>query len=769
VQYWFGGLGNTPTCSERTRTEYGSFCTMPPPGNPTVDNRRNVVSASYLTHMISPTRDTIYFRYTPDTITYRNPIDYTLHRLQLTGGDCEPINNFNQCYTTSVHTGYKISQITSANGVSVRFMYASAKRLDAPTSRRLEAVEVTDGTTRKRFTLSHSYFASALAGAQPDDDPLGKALHYRLRLDAVQEEGVPSYQLVYHQGPGLANVFPVRGSFSQDAMGYFNNRGNSSLVDAAMLDDAGSSLEPVPTRLVNRRIDTAAVKLGMLERITYPTGGTSRLTYEANEYFANRRYFQDSLVYLAQLQVSANDDAFPGRSNQVQKTFTLTQPTDVHIHFWTSATYATATTTAAGAYIINQVTNQGVYAMAPGPNDERTLSLSAGTYTLVAYAQDMEGNPVLTRADIWVKIRQDRYIGNYPFYGCRIKSITSSGKTAFGEDVATLYSYRQLAAPAAPAASSGYVLYQPKLKYVLERVTARRQLLGANTQTIILSDCTYDVLSQSPLNPVGSIHGGNIAYSAVTVTERSQQADVQTQYVYSNVSDKHLVTSYPFPPPSSYDWQRGLLLKKISLVNTGTGQYRPVQVTRNTYTALHNPYILEQVSGELDFDGGVPPIPIHAHETIIPAYRVQMVKAEIPIEDRALVNNYKGIFNGLPYFYISAFQYPAREETTNYGPAGDSVTTRKWYVYASPRHTQPTAIKTLTSTGDTLINYLTYPADYALAPTPSDPRAGALRKLQELHIKSAVVERTTYRVKRMAPPVLLQGQLTEYGVVKLQL
>ncbi|MCB2380467.1 RHS repeat protein [Hymenobacter sp. BT635] len=844
---------------EQTETFPGSYCALPPPAFGPA-SRRKFTSASYLSEIISPTKDTIRLSYIRDTVRYYNQSDFTITRLRM-APDCKPVYNnnnnpnFQPCVETTEHYGYKINTITSSNGVVVRFFYA--KRLDVSSSRRLTAIEVKDGTTTKRFDFYQSYFVAP--SPLTTNDPLELEKRYRLRLDSLREQGQPSHTFTYHRAPGVD--FPIIGSYAQDVMGYFNGKPNTALVSADMLDKKPVLIEPTPVYGVNRQIDTVAVKHGMLERITYPTGGTTNLVYEANSYFVGKNFTVDKDSLLVHLEANVRNEIYSGNFAERYQLLTVHKTTRVRLD-WSINVENPDDLPRTNSYVDIRLesTNESLYPMPPGSRNSKVLTLQAGTtYRVIASASaETTAGSLTVKVDVTALLGEDKYVQNYPFHGCRIKSITSSGRTAFGQDIQTLYGYNKYkpgteiigrdsiasqslvvsaggsetgeyskrlertlqvsvptqyniscllqSGPSLTATfsvsivdtkrsfnntlfsttetgdsqpfilqpgvyrltasvqdrespvllqieltartiigsytpevftltneSSGYILYQPQLQYdklIREAISLAdpdpNGSVDPSAPSVRYVFCAYDVLAQSPINPVGSIHGGNIAYSHVQVFQKAATTDLRTDYVYSSAPDRDVHIETPFPPPTSFDWQRGQLLKKISFVKEKQA-YTPVQIIRSTYSSFFEPHLLRDSVF----------LSTYHHLTLIPAYRILMVGAENP--------PITGIFHYFPYQYISAFSYLQRESTTMVGATGDSLTTTKIFTYGSPNHTQPTIVKTVTSGRDTVVNYLSYPADYALqAVTPTaDSRLRALRRLQEYHIQTPVIENRT--------------------------
>ncbi|WP_299334916.1 RHS repeat domain-containing protein [uncultured Psychroserpens sp.] len=131
---------------------------------------------------------------------------------------------------------------------------------------------VTDFTLNKTFNLSHHYMIS-----NDDNGPnsnhlpllgiMNPSARKRLVLDSITEVGLngvskPPYVFTYN-----SEILPNRHSNSKDYWGYYNGKNNGHF-----LCGYGN----------NRRVDTTLSEAGMLKKITYPTAGSTRFTYEHN-------------------------------------------------------------------------------------------------------------------------------------------------------------------------------------------------------------------------------------------------------------------------------------------------------------------------------------------------------------------------------------------------------------------------------------------------------------------------------------------------------
>lgn len=108
-----------------------------------------------------------------------------------------------------------------------------------------------------------------------DDATKSKAAY----LDSLIIDGTGSFVMSYHNKQNC----PLAGTFKIDHWGYFNGKSNTAdtFLNVSTLD---SNLNESYTSNNPREPDPAYSKLGILTRITYPTGGYSEFDYEAHDY-----------------------------------------------------------------------------------------------------------------------------------------------------------------------------------------------------------------------------------------------------------------------------------------------------------------------------------------------------------------------------------------------------------------------------------------------------------------------------------------------------
>lgn len=240
-------------------------------------------SSWYVSKIISADRlDTVFFDYGSALITHpisRSETDYQFVGMQggIGQGSCA-IKPPSICYSI-VTTQIKFLKEISTLREQVQF-FSNGLRQDVFNTRMLDSVVIKrNGLKIKSFHLGHSYFPTQI-GLQASSWPAGGGIDRlkRLRLDSVYEasasgERLPAYVFDYNPNP----IAPY-GCFAIDHWGYFNGKANSHLRPEMQMNDGSTWYG------ANREVDTRFAIAGMLEKITYPTGGSVTFEYEGNDF-----------------------------------------------------------------------------------------------------------------------------------------------------------------------------------------------------------------------------------------------------------------------------------------------------------------------------------------------------------------------------------------------------------------------------------------------------------------------------------------------------
>ncbi|EDP94441.1 hypothetical protein U8527_11200 [Kordia algicida OT-1] len=182
-----------------------------------------------------------------------------------------------------------LSKITSSKG-SLHFVRDATNRLDTQSSKqRLQYIEVynSDNQLTQRIKLTHGYFNSPYVtnsefiatgtngyiSANTDS-----FLNKRLYLQKVTFEGHygghnPSDDYSYSFGYNTDIMLPHKRSYAQDHWGYYNGKSNSNLIPYYSISTSQKA---------NREVDPDYSSACILNKVTYPEGGVTKLYFENN-------------------------------------------------------------------------------------------------------------------------------------------------------------------------------------------------------------------------------------------------------------------------------------------------------------------------------------------------------------------------------------------------------------------------------------------------------------------------------------------------------
>lgn len=283
----------------------------------------------YLTKIESPNGHAIQLRYADNgTITSIYKItedlyskEYPANAVGTSYREVKLVNSntldrsISQMYRTKT---LRLSEIESDEAL-VKFIPSSDFRKDLDgNSRKLSKIEIyqKNGSQKKilkSFSFNSSYFSKVTTGGNTVRDlfeNLGNLsiygkwfdsddfMYYRLRLDSFCEEDANGKQVAKYSF-GYNNGLPCKTSAAVDYWGYYNGQENFNGRYHTLLpkhwDELTSDVENgFPTEMyftgADRRFNESCAAAGMLSFITYPTGGTSSITYEGHR-FSNYKYF----------------------------------------------------------------------------------------------------------------------------------------------------------------------------------------------------------------------------------------------------------------------------------------------------------------------------------------------------------------------------------------------------------------------------------------------------------------------------------------------
>jgi len=454
----------------------------------------------------------------------------------------------------------------------------------------------------------------------------------------------------------------------------------------------------------NREINSNFAKAEILEKITYPTGGTTSFEFESNDYSAQGASFaadQNPMTYRQDLSESyelhyvKDDGGFDADPASI--TFTLTEPTRVHLtwscgsagplHSWANpgVTYESDNIMQPGTYNFAGLFNTNEL-LQPGSDDITKASCYAMVYKL---------GPTLTY-----------YAKTGP--GLRIKSITTSdGITTNTRSFEYKYGGSQNT-----QVSSGYLSVFPAFYAPLVRIAINLSGYYA---------------ASDPINDIGD--GAPVGYSRVV--ERFQDNSYIVHYFksYDDYPDEINSFTNGYSSPllahmTSHDWQRG-------------------QETNTVYYDA-NGVIQKEIINNYDV--------LPSTETNVQAIEIKPTVGIVG--DGGETNNINATITSV-YTMHSGFLYNSGKTETVYDKNGQNpITTYVDKAYDNPVHLQPTRVETGGSDGSVLTTVTSFPDDYA-------PGVPFIDYMQANHLMSFPIEQVVYK-QRAGVTNIISGNIITY-------
>lgn len=551
----------------------------------------------YVSRIVDPNGNEIDFNYTTTNGSFPTKGVYSQKVLTSTN---LPANNFSLCDEAStasnafsVLSGRKISKIVWREG-SLSFTYAHTARKDlVTTDSALAGIQLYNnvGQQLNSYNIYTSYFGNSISASSNSSD---STLFYRLRLDSIREFGFDGSQMPPWKFTYNAQQMEDPLSNNQDSWGYYNGKSNVSAVAYTR------TVNGQPVNLgADRSVDSNYTQADLLQKVQYPTGGTTLLEYESNRY----AQWQQDTVY------TFPTNFFAGLSGAN----TAGQPNQYDFTFDDTFAIAPSDATYNGTAIINSVFNTLIGDNPSGDfvsiwvtlrsadgsinmqvTQSSRLYLPPGVYTLHGEIETEFGDSY-GNGEPYAYFYVDLYMGKaqppgyYDFLagGVRIKRVTNSD----ANNVASIKEYYYNAF--GQNYSSGSIGYNGNLPgYSYDETDYHLLQDNAEGDAPVYSSysCSFTVYSSSPNYPLLTSGGGNVTYSNILEVSKDQFGNTngKTEYYYTSYADQGDITDpvFPFPPACSFEWERGLLLKQNDYRVGSDGSYFLVRQKVNNYTFL---------------------------------------------------------------------------------------------------------------------------------------------------------------------------------------
>jgi len=526
----------------------------------------DAITAWYLTEQKSrSTSETLTFEYEGHYSNYVVQGSETKYFNNIAGGECHAASpNQLPCPIINATTGKHLRFVRSKNYV-VEFL-SSEGREDIQGGVKLDSISITSnmGVEIRSFNLDYDYFGTG-----------STFLDKRLKLRSVTENncGKPPHVFTYADDGSNFLKLPPRLSFARDHWGYYNAASNTTLIPSVPGFRFDNSAD--------RRTNPLRIQAGILTEIKYPTGGTTKFTYEANrtkelikEYLPDSDLDSYTIVTEA---ISVNGLPVTGPTRSLN----LTEGNWVRFEL----TSSTEGGNGGDIYTFLQILKDGVGYCGPqdplqcNGNYDYEVFLEPGNYEFTPHA---EGPGAAIRLDLTYTLVKPSVLANFrgtPVGGLRIKEVNSDG-------VIKQYDYSSFEIPDSPT-SSGRLVRNPKYSF---QYFEYRPKSGCNVSCQnscpAPTRCVFNAIRSAPVIPLGSTQGSHISYENVTVLNGEEGAGGKSEFTYSMADDTG-GSMVPASPPTSMDWKRGHLLKEVNYKKIGQA-YSAIRSLINTYNFREN-------------------------------------------------------------------------------------------------------------------------------------------------------------------------------------
>jgi len=669
-----------------------------------------IPSSWYLDKIVTPNGDEITFTYDASNNASVTQVSHSDKFMKRTdpGGACPPefspgqfISRFSRSMQ-EIRDVY-LEKITFKNGyIDFNASYRDDIRVpDYNTNtnsnswtkpKKLQNIEVfnTDNTLIKKVNLDYSYYNQQYV----TPTTVNPQNTLRLRLDEVKEQYLNPETNVWSYMPPYAfnyddHRLPDKTSYSVDHWGYFNGKDNMgiqhpynshyiNMLTPRLLSQSGNEI----FRGANREPDVNKMLYGMLESITYPTGGITEFNFGTHSREVIGGY------------VNKNALDFPGGSapaDDKTEEFILTQTRDVKLDFsFTNNSYGVNGTE--NIYnlsvfdnlvaTLEDVNGNAIITFSPDENiqtyfETQEVTLLAGTYRLVVNSPTDKAFYVNLSAQYWdptINSGTMQVIGS----GANIESISykDNDNSLIKK---TEYSYED---------ENGYLSHRllSQLNYnsiSIFRIDDEAQvgipisIMIVHAPGVFLCGETYDVRSSSnAFSMATSGQGAQVTNDFVTVSNVDSNGNNlgSIKYYYKNKEEYSYVGNHYTNLPNYVHLDNGQLIKE-EVRNASNVLVKKREISYKKETE-------KRIKG------------IKFYNDFTPGREIEFGDIKI-------------------YYLRSEWWHPETETETIYDLNGNNpVTTNTAYEYSNIDHKQITKVTTVNSKDQVITTTNKYPQDY---------------------------------------------------------
>jgi YD repeat-containing protein len=679
--------------------------------------------AQYLDSITDQFNNTVRFSYRSHTSNY---YDHYSDEIVITSGSDTKSN-----WVFNNSTCMYLDTIVSSNQKVI--FYSSFNRIDIDHEAILDSIKVFDNNNLviKKIKFHHSYFVGT-----PESfwfpDPYS---HLRLRLDSLSVDNMV-YRFGYNNIP-----LPSRHSNSQDAWGYYNAAQNPSLIPnyfAYERDGIYTAYDGA-----NRCPNPDVVQAGILNDITYPTGGITHFEFEPNQVYAQQFDSMPALVpYRDSVIISPVTGTFDVRlGHDLIVPFTV-HFGDLKMHFLISMLPDTIQWSqridiellkSDGTIVMDDFIPNTITATGLRPDEYLLRIRGLVNYSSYHSVQITWKTPVYDINDHY-----DPFISKV-VGGLRIKSIVDYNRPG---SIAQITNYKYVLENNENI-SSGMVFKYP----IFNRIKSPRftiykaGCLTLPTTPCEFTPCIYDIMqliSRSAI-PIQYNTDNLIEYSSV-IKEIGENANGgRSIYIFTDSHtdpDFKIKEGYDYEtsPYTSVAWNRGLPLTEKHFLKTTDG-FTLIKEVENYYSKITSTGdssrcsmgMALRIAGAQYFDGT-----FHWFECD------SFVEPE---------SNSVMLAFWRPYLTLSGWNKLDSTRSISYFGEG-SVTETTTYDYNEPNQTNPFLLlkqkDMKTSSGDVLREKYKYPSDYTNLQSDIGLHYGVIN-LNNKHIVDKVIEKSIFK------------------------
>lgn len=478
--------------------------------------------------------------------------------------------------------GKRLIAISTNTGENIQFVYNNCPRLDlpkatAPTNEvlpggfSLKEIKINSGQRNDSYVLEHGYFN--LENYTPCTEIPYTESYYRLKLVSLKKNSDPAYKFNYNEN----GILPGRFESRYDHWGYFRSTGARYSVDYELDFFDG----------VNRYPELEMTKLGVLNKIVYPTSGYTTFDYELNEYSGMFKTYAKKAERHAQAHIVGGEEiGLPNEAQYLTEPFTIAENYVPYSAFIVQeiSTGEQTTSNFVNIYITdtNNQSNNIIYRIVPESttNNRRVYkmdNLLPGDYVL-----HVDGSYSGGGASIYWLVKEGQDTQEFKKInvgGLRVKSISHFDNTS--SNVASSKQFYDYSSIGNPLESSGVVVAEPRYSYVETRSNPIC-VSAANVYYLDPGFMTYRCRNSKNYLPLSGLQGYHIMYSDVKVYNAANFENGYTHYKYSIAGDDNSYSTLRNTPATSHDFKRGDLLEQ-NTYKFKNGIYLPVKKISNEY------------------------------------------------------------------------------------------------------------------------------------------------------------------------------------------